>query len=303
MMKYSIAQASRIGARRYNQDRLGYWATNDALLMVVADGMGGHLHGEVAAQVSLDSLAQDFKAEAKPKLADPDMFLFRGLARAHGAIVREAGLRGLRETPRTVLVACVVQDGYAYWSHVGDSRLYLIRRGRVAMRTKDHSRVQQLIDKGQIREEAALTHPERNVLTRCLGSEHAPRLEPAASARLAKDDVILLCSDGLWGPLSERQLLDGLNATELSHAVFTFAALAEAQAGAQCDNVSVLALAWGEGEVAPSDEPFTLPFHELPTDVQDFATSEPDYMRMSDEDIEREIAEIKAALRRHSGTR
>lgn len=300
-MKFSIAQDSRIGARRYNQDRLGHWATSDALLMVVADGMGGHLHGEVAAQVALDSLAQDFKREANPKLADPDMFLFRGFARAHGAIVREAQLRGLRETPRTVLVACVVQDGYAYWSHVGDSRLYLIRRGRVAMRTKDHSRVQQLIDKGHIREEAAPTHPERNILTRCLGSEHAPRLEPAASARLAKNDLVLMCSDGLWGPLTERQLLDGLRAKDLLQTLSALGALAEARAGAQCDNVSVLAMAWGEGEVAPSDEPFTLPFHELPTDVQDFTATEPDFMCMSDEDIEREIAEIKAALRRHSG--
>jgi serine/threonine protein phosphatase PrpC len=300
-MKFSIAQDSRIGARRYNQDRLGHWATSDALLMIVADGMGGHLHGEVAAQVALESLAQDFMREANPKLADPDMFLFRGFARAHGAIVREAQLRGLRETPRTVLVVCVVQDGYAYWSHVGDSRLYLVRRGRVAMRTKDHSRVQQLIDNGHIREEAAPTHPERNILTRCLGSEHAPRLEPAASARLAKDDLLLMCSDGLWGPLTERQLLDGLRAKDLPQAVSGLGALAEARAGAQCDNVSVLVMAWGEGEIAPSDEPFTLPFHELPTDVQDFSASEPDFMRMSDEDIEREIAEIKAALRKHSG--
>ena len=102
-MKFSIAQDSRIGARRYNQDRLGHWATSDALLMVVADGMGGHLHGEVAAQVALESLAQHFKSEANPRLVDPDMFLFRGLARAHGAIVQEAQLRGLRETLRTVL--------------------------------------------------------------------------------------------------------------------------------------------------------------------------------------------------------
>ncbi|MGH8737174.1 MAG: PP2C family protein-serine/threonine phosphatase [Burkholderiales bacterium] len=301
-MNYSIAQDSRIGARRYNQDRLGCWATSDALLMVVADGMGGHLHGEVAAQLALETLAHAFQGEAKPKLADPDMFLFRSFARAHGAIVQEAQQRGLRETPRTVLVACVVQDGYAYWSHVGDSRLYFIRCGRVAMRTKDHSRVQQLIDKGQLREEAVPTHPERNILTRCLGSEHAPRLEPAASARLAKHDLILMCSDGLWGPLTERQLLDGLRAKDLPQAVFGLGALAEARAGAQCDNVSVLAMEWGEGEVAPSDEPFTLPFHELPTDVQDFTASEPDFMRMSDDDIEREIAEIKAALRKHSGT-
>jgi PPM family protein phosphatase len=301
-MKFSIAQDSRVGARRYNQDRVGHWATSDALLMVVADGMGGHLHGEVAAQAALESLQRVFLGEAKPKLADPDMFLFRSLARAHGAIVQEAQRLGLQETPRTVLVACVVQDGYAYWSHVGDSRLYLIRRGRVVARTKDHSRVQQLIDRGLIREETVPTHPERNILTRCLGSDHAPKLEPAASARLAKDDLVLLCSDGLWGPLTERQLLEGMREKELQQAVSDLASLAEAKAGAQCDNVSLLAMTWGEGDLAPADEPFTLPFHDLPTDVQDFTATDRDFMRMSDEEIEREIAEIKAALRKHSGT-
>ncbi len=301
-MKFSIAQDSRVGARKYNQDRVGHWATNEALLLVVADGMGGHLHGEVAAQAALDTLQRAFLGEAKPKLADPDMFLFRSLARAHGAIVQEAQRLALQETPRTVLVACVVQDGYAYWSHVGDSRLYLIRRGRVVARTKDHSRVQHLVDRGVIREEAVPTHPERNILTRCLGSDHAPKLEPAASARLAKDDLVLLCSDGLWGPLTERQLLDAMNAKELQQAVADVASQAEARAGAQCDNISVIAMAWGEGDLAPADEPFTLPFHDLPTDVQDFTATDPDFMRMSDEEIEREIAEIKAALRKHSGT-
>jgi len=300
-MNFSIAQDSRVGARRYNQDRVGHWATSDALLMVVADGMGGHLRGELAAQVTVDTLAREFRTEAKPKLTDPDLFLFRGLARAHGAIVQEAERLDLHDTPRTVAVACVVQDGYLYWSHVGDSRLYLIRRGRVIARTKDHSRVQQLVDKGRIRKEAALAHPERNVLTRCLGSDHAPRLEPTSSARLAKDDVVMLCSDGLWGSLSERQLLNGLEGKDLSVALADLAALAEASAGAQCDNVSVIAMAWGEGDLAPADEPFTLPFHDLPTEAQDFTGPSADYMRMSDEDIEREIAEIKAALRKHSG--
>ena len=130
----------------------------------------------------------------------------------------------------------------------------------------------------------------------------APRLEPTASARLAKDDVILMCSDGLWGPLTQRQMIDGLRTTELPQAVSDLAALAEARGGARCDNVSLIVMAWGEGELAPADEPFTLPFHELPTDVQDFTATDPDYMRMSDEEIEREIAEIKAALRKHSST-
>jgi serine/threonine protein phosphatase PrpC len=196
-------------------------------------------------------------------------------------------------------VACVVQDGYAWWSHIGDSRLYLIRRGRIVTRTRDHSRVQQLIDSGRIREEAATSHPERNLLLQCLGSERPPRLEPAQTARLAKDDVLLLCSDGFWGPLTPRQLMTSFNSRPLDQAIAELAALAETRAGPQCDNVSALALAWGEDEVSASAAPYTVPFHELPTDVQDFTATDPDFLRLSDADIDRAVDEIKAALRKN----
>lgn len=302
-MKFSIVHASRVGARASNQDRIGHWHTGDALLMVVADGMGGHLHGEVAAQVALDSLARSFHSEARPRLADPDRFLFRGIGAAHAAIRRHAEKVGLPDAPRTVIVACVVQDGTAYWSHVGDSRLYLVRKGRVVARTRDHTRVQQLIDAGRIREEAFAFHPDRNKLLRCLGGERLPRLEPAASARLAKDDIVLLCSDGLWGPLTQRQLVAALIAKDLERAIPELVALAETRAGPECDNVSVVAIAWGDNEVSRADDPLTVPFHDLATEVQDLGAADTDCMRMTEEDLERAIDEIKASLRKSSGQR
>src|SRR4029077_16761049 len=159
-----------------------------------------------------------FCADARPRLADPEGFLQREIAAAHLTIVQKGIRAGLGEAPRTTLVACIVQSGYAYWSFIGDSRLYLIREGRVAARTRDHSMIQQLVDAGRIREEAVAVHPERNKLLRCLGGQHLPlaggqplpRPEAAASARLAKGDLLLLCSDGLWGPLSPRRLLTSL---------------------------------------------------------------------------------------------
>ncbi len=302
-MKYSIFHDSRAGARPYNQDRVGYWATRESLLMVVADGMGGHQHGEIAAQLALDHLAESFKRDAKPKLVNPDLFLFRSIGRVHVMLEQQARKLRLPETPRTVIVACVVQNGYAYWSHIGDSRLYLVRKGRVLTRTRDHTRVQQLLDRGRIREEALATHPERNKVLQCLGGSKPPRLAPASSARLVKGDILLLCSDGLWGPLTQRQLLHSLIAKDLEPAIAELVALAETRAGPECDNVSVVAMAWGEGELAPADEPHTLPFHELPTDVQDLAAIDADFMKMTDEDIERAIAEIRSALRKHSGPR
>ncbi len=294
-MKYSIAQDSRLGARRTNQDRVGRWSTPEALLMVVADGMGGHLHGEVAAQIAVDLCGRAFQQEARPKLAHPERFLPRVMAAAHVAILREAEARQLSDVPRTVVVACLVQDGCIHWSHIGDCRLYLFRKGRIKARTRDHSVVQQL----RIREEAVSSHPERNRLLQCLGGFQAPRLE-GASERLAKDDIVLLCSDGLWGPVNQRQMLNALLNRPLEEAVASLAALAETRAGADCDNISVIAMAWGEEQVRPAaDGPRTLPYNELPTDVQDFTATELDYLRMSDEDVEKAIADIKAALRKN----
>src|SRR5262245_14374080 len=153
-MKFSLFQDTRVGKRPYNQDRIGHWKTAEALFLVVADGMGGHAHGEIAAQVTVDCLGGAFRAEAKPRVADPDKFLFDGVGRAHAMIHHHAQKQGLAESPRTTVVACLVQGGYAYWSFIGDSRLYLIRDGRVVTRTRDHTPVQLLIDAGRIREEA-----------------------------------------------------------------------------------------------------------------------------------------------------
>src|SRR4029078_8871117 len=201
-MKFSLFEDTRVGKLPYNQDRLGHWKTAESLLLVVADGMGGHAHGEVAAQVTVDCLGAAFKAEAKPRLGDPDRFLHSTIGRAHAMIMHEAQKRGLSvspaDSPRTTVVACVLHGGYAYWSFVGDSRLYLIRDGRIVTRARDHTPVQMLIDAGRIREEAAMIHPDKNKLLQCLGAPRVPRLEEPARARLLKNDLVLLCSDGFW---------------------------------------------------------------------------------------------------------
>ena len=296
-MKYAIAQASRLGARQINQDRIGQWSTPQTVLMAVADGLGGHLHGEIAAQIAVEVLGKHFQLEARPKLPEPAQFLPRVVMAAHAAILRESRVRELRDVPRTVLAACVVQDGFAHWAHTGDSRLYLFRKGRIHARTRDHSIVQQLVDAGRIREEAVASHPERNRLLQCLGGPQSPRID-AASERLAKDDILLLCSDGFWGPLTQRQMLNILLTQPLEEAIAGLAALAETRAGSDCDNTSVVALRWGEEEVrAAEDGPHTVPYAELPTNVQDFTATDLDYLRMSDEDVEKAIADIKAALR------
>ncbi|HET7671129.1 MAG TPA: protein phosphatase 2C domain-containing protein [Burkholderiales bacterium] len=292
-MKYALAQATRIGGRKINQDRIGHWSTSGCVLLAVADGLGGHLHGELAAELAMQLLAAAFEREARPRLPDPDAFLVRVMTAGHAAILREAQRRGFDDTPRTVLVACVVQDGVAHWLHIGDSRLYLIRDGRILHRTRDHTVVQALVDAGRIREEAITTHPERNRLLQCLGGYAMPKPDPAERAVLARNDILLLCSDGFWGPLTQRQMLHSLMARQLEPAIDELMELAEVRGGAGCDNISVVALNWQEDAV-------TAPTEVEHTQVQDLTATDLDYMRVSDEDIDKAIAELKEALRRSS---
>jgi PPM family protein phosphatase len=241
-VNFELASDTRIGARRINQDRLGYWQTGEALFLALADGMGGHVRGEVAAQLSMEVLADEFRRAARPRIAEPGTFLGTAMHAAHAAILVEGQRMRLPESPRTVIVACLVQDGVAWWTHVGDCRLYLIRDSRIVHRTRDHSVVQRLVDQGRIREEAIESHPERNRLLQCLGGVLSPKPEPAQHETLAPGDVLVLCSDGFWGPLTPRQMLHSIATRPLAEAIDELAGLAERRAGERCDNVSVLAI-------------------------------------------------------------
>jgi len=243
-MQFSIYEESRRGARRSNQDRIAYCYSRDALLMLVADGMGGHLHGEVAAQIAMQFITETFRREAKPALADPALFLRRAITGAHNAIIEHAAAGELAEAPRTTCVACVVQDNAACWAHAGDSRLYHIRDGRILAQTKDHSRVQQLIDQGRIREEAFAAHPERNRIFNCLGSHRPPQVELSEKTRLHTGDSLILCSDGLWGPLSGKIISGALQKSSIMEAVPELLDEAERRAGRECDNLSVIGVTW-----------------------------------------------------------
>ena len=292
-MQFSIYQESRRGARKSNQDRIAYCYSREALLMLVADGMGGHLHGEMAAQSAVEVITAAFRREAKPRLADPAAFLRRSIIEAHRAIVRNAEDSGLPESPRTTCVACVVQDGAARWAHAGDSRLYHLREGRVLARTKDHSLVQQLIDSGRIREEAFAAHPERNRIFNCLGSQRLPRVDLSAETVLDYGDTLILCSDGLWSPLSAKIISSAVLKMGIMQGVPELLDEAELRAGRECDNLSVVALTWEEqarpARAEPAAGAATPPAAEPAQGVY-----------LSDAEIERAIAQIRDSMKRQT---
>jgi len=255
-MKFSLFQDSRIGGRTRNEDRVGHDRTADALVMAVADGLGGHGHGEVAAEAAIRSILATFQRQARPRLTNPQAFLADALAGAHTAVLAQAALRKLDDRPRTTCVVCVVQDGFAAWAHAGDSRLYVLRNGRVLMRTRDHSRVQALIDEGRLSEDAARTHPQRNTLTSCLGAELAPRFEFSETLPLKRGDVLLLCTDGLWGALADDMPLAMLSVRNAVRSAPGLLDRVESAAGPGRDNLSLLLMAWeGEDDERAQPEP------------------------------------------------
>lgn len=300
-MKFSIYQESRRGARQYNQDRIGYCYSRDALLLVVADGMGGHAHGEIAAEIAVQHFTESFRREANPALSDPLEFLGRTMTGAHHAIAAGAIDRGLAQSPLTTCVACVVQDNAACWAHAGDSRLYHIRSGRILAQTKDHSHVQRLIDQGRMREQAFAAHPARNQIYNCLGSPDPPQLDLSGKTRLHAGDTLILCSDGLWSPLSGRIIGSAVQKSGIMKAMPQLLDQAEQRAGSQCDNLSVIAVAWEEDSQAePADRLSSSATQQTAAIEQPagFSVAQAQSSDLSDVEIERAIAAIRSAFNR-----
>lgn len=309
-MRFSIFQDTDIGARASNQDRMGYCFSRESLFMVVADGMGGHVRGEVAAETALQTCATLFQRVAKPQVPDPVRFLEESLLAAHRALLQYQIAHRLHEAPRTTIVACVVQQGKAWWAHAGDSRLYWLRDGVTLTRTRDHSRVQSLLSAGLIRPEQQDVHPECNKVLNCLGSPQPPRVEIVAAQPLRPGDVLVLCSDGFWAGIGEVALARAFAGAAVGKVVPDLVEQAVARNGRFADNATALAMSW---EADPIDGAPTLSSLELPegaltttialgpTDADDASLRAEDAageVAWSDDAIERQIAEIRQAIQR-----
>mgnify|MGYP006053445051 FL=1 len=298
-MRFTIFQESRIGKRRTNQDRVAYSYTRDALLMVLADGMGGHLYGEIAAQISVQFIAQSFQQEARPKVSDPVLFLSRVLSNAHHAILDYAFDKHLTDIPRTTVVACLIQDGVAHWAHAGDSRLYMIRKGRLLYQTRDHSRVQLMLDQGLLDAEAAAVHPGRNRIFSCLGGNHPPQIEFSRGVSLTNGDVVAICSDGVWGPLEPGSLVNTLSDGRVMESVPRLMNEAEELGGHQCDNMTLIAMTWHDDhqeDIPDTVSTRTMPADAYTTQMEGFGRGKREQEDLSEDEIEKAIREINAAI-------
>jgi serine/threonine protein phosphatase PrpC len=300
-MQFTVYQVSRKGGREKNEDRMGYCYTRDSGLFALADGMGGHPEGEVASQLALQTLAAMFQRDAKPTLKEPMRFLHEAIIAGHHQLLRYATQRALIDTPRTTVVACLLQGNAAYWAHCGDSRLYLVRGDKLIARTRDHSY-------SELQQTMSQVVPlndrfNRNVLFTCLGSPGKPVIDTVGPLMLQAGDRLLLCSDGLWGTVEDSVITEQLSKNVISDAVPELVEQALRNGGAKSDNVSVLAVEWESAE--DNDSTTGISTQQLGEEV--FASTiqasvlgsdAPD--ELDDAEIERSIREINEAIRRSS---
>ncbi len=242
-MRYSVSHQTMLGTRQENQDRLVCAERGHALLMVVADGLGGYAGGSMAAQAIVDTFTAAFENAQQCTIDDPAAFLVLTIAHGHTTVRRHARKHGLQPgQPKTTCVACLIQDGYAYWGHVGDSRLYLFRDGHCLVRTEDHSTAQEAFAQGLIDEHELQTTNAQ--LLRCVGANQRPEVALGAETLLRTGDIIILCTDGVWRSLTDEQLGNYAACEKLDEAVVDMLIHAERDAHPECDNLSAVMFRW-----------------------------------------------------------
>jgi serine/threonine protein phosphatase PrpC len=207
-MKIEYAKVSALGDRTDNQDRAAVIVAEDAAIMLVFDGMGGHSDGAKAAEIGLRVIQEIFTATKMP-IFDPQGFLYMAMARAHDEVVKIGADVAVDFRPRATCAICLVQEGGTWWGHIGDSRIYHLRDGKMITRSRDHSHVEVLIQEGAITEEEALDHPMRNFVECCIGGDApVPDMSITRKRPLQPGDVLLACSDGLWSGMNDEQIAD-----------------------------------------------------------------------------------------------
>jgi len=231
--------AKHTGDRTEQQDRAAVFAhptRKGTMMAVLADGMGGHSGGAMAAEQVILKARQNFEAFAPASESAPD--LLRGIVDEAHIVIKLTRFTS-EQDPHSTAVVFMMQPDRADWAHCGDSRFYHFRRGALVSRSVDHSHVEELVRKGRLDAEGALRHPNRNVLLSCLGSEREPRVDVGHVSPLVGGDAFLLCSDGLWAYISEEEMGQILAAQSPRDAASMLIEMARQRARGGGDNISL----------------------------------------------------------------
>ena len=261
-LQLQAATGTHRGDRQYQQDRVEVFAhprVRGAVLAVVADGMGGRSGGRMAADQVMITAQQLFERYI-PATDDPAVLL-KGLLQEAHSMIRLTAMSAEQEPHSTVACALLHAEGLCWWAHVGDSRIHLFRGGQLQRRTRDHSYVQDLIDRGELTEAMARSHPMSNVLTASLGTAEDPPFS-FESLQLQAGDCLLLCSDGVWHYFLDPELGATLDAMEPREACEALVNKARLRAAGHGDNLSLAVLKLSEPPATPRPAPPRIEFPE-----------------------------------------
>jgi protein phosphatase len=238
-----LASLSDVGCQRENnEDRYSYWEpeSNEQFdrkgrLIIVADGMGGYEGGQEASRIAVEAIEEIYE---KTPNGEPQALLETGFRIAHERILQYAQEHPELQGMGTTATAMVLRARQLYFAHVGDSRLYLVRGESIRRLTHDHSYVGRLVENGLISSAEAEAHPQRHILTAALGagSETSPEIS-TQPVSLQKDDVLVLCTDGLWGLVSEAEIQSTVRGNPPTEACRILVQMAKTRGGP--DNITL----------------------------------------------------------------
>ena len=243
MSSMKMCGATDVGLhRKENQDCFRTGEAGKTRFIIMCDGMGGMDAGGMASNTAADCTAQIFadRLSGSPDAKEIKSVMLDAIAESNQKILKLSHTGPNRYIMGTTMVAVVFKGHTAYYAHAGDSRAYHYGENGLVQLTRDHSMVQQLVDAGQITKEQAAVHPNRNIVTSCLGVDEHPTVD-FGSVQLKKDDVLLVCSDGLTNMVKDERIAELISGGDFDG--LADALIAEALQNGGIDNVTaVLAL-------------------------------------------------------------
>jgi len=240
--RYKLTGATGIhkGDRDYQQDQvclMPHPRVKGCVMAVLADGMGGRSGGRKASDQVILTAKQLFERFV-PSVDDAEDTLRQIVQEAH-TVIKLTAISSAEEPHRTIAAFLIKPDGVCHWAHAGDSRVYHFHDKQLIRRTKDHSYVQTLVDRGELTEEQAQFHPQSNVLMGCLGSDKDPPIDVHTIPKLVAGDCLMACSDGVWHYFSDHELGSVLAALPPREASEFLIEKARSRAKGGGDNLSI----------------------------------------------------------------
>jgi serine/threonine protein phosphatase PrpC len=241
-VRLDVAVLSEMGGRTYNEDTCAQWTAPYGSFFVLADGAGGHRGGKLASRMAVNRVMTSLRAMKEVSA----VAIERAISDANAALVTEQKARERYSQMRTTLVVLAIDEktGRAAWGHIGDSRLYCVRDGKILVQTRDHSVVQAMVDAGYLKPQQMRSSPDRNKLLNALGDED--NFEPAIQRdafTVAKGDRFVLCTDGVWEYVEENEIEQTAAASASAEEwLKTLQALVLSRAKRKHDNYSAIAV-------------------------------------------------------------